>query len=163
LNSINVTRKTLRRIYCRCTRIFHKISSYYAPLKAVIKSFEINYSFSSILILVGSIYYKKRPRAEKRDCLFSFWKFFVSFHTKCKIFRSKVQRSNIYQISKYFIFVLFGPNTKFLDPTVLEIWPFQNPQSTLMFNLGPYYKFAGENPDIFRIFYLKKLLFLEKL
>jgi hypothetical protein len=92
--------------------IFHKISSYYALRQAVIKFFEINYTFSSILILVASIFCKKRPRAEKRICLFSFWKFFVS--TKCKIFRSKVQRSNIiikqYQVSKYFIIVLFGPN-----------------------------------------------------
>jgi hypothetical protein len=33
---------------------------------------------------------------------------------------------------------------------------------TLMFNLGPYYKFAGENPDIFRIFYLKKTIIFGK-
>jgi hypothetical protein len=136
LINIKVTGQIVRRLICRCTRIFHKISSYYAPLQAVIKSFEINYTFSSILILVASIYCKKRPRAEKRDCLFSFWKFFVSLHTKCKIFRSKVQRSNIDQISKYFIFVLFGPNTNFLDPTVLEIWPFQKNQSTLLVTCG---------------------------
>jgi hypothetical protein len=47
------------------------MSSYYAPLQVVIKSFEINYTFSSILILVASIYCKKKhARAEKRDCLF---------------------------------------------------------------------------------------------
>jgi hypothetical protein len=103
IKSINVTRKSLRRIYCRCTRIFHKISSNYAPLQAVIKFFEINYTFSSILILVASIYCKKRSRAEKRDC----WKFFVSFQTKRKIFRSKVQRSNISQNSKYFICLIW--------------------------------------------------------
>jgi hypothetical protein len=110
---------------------------YYAPLQAVIKSFEINYTFSSILILVASIYCKKTPsRWEKRLYIFI-------FHTKCKIFRSKVQRSNIYQISKCFIFVLFEPNTNFLDPTVLEIGPFQNPRSTLIY-MSNTMKLAGK-------------------
>jgi hypothetical protein len=137
LNSINVTRKILRRIYCRCTTIFLKISSYYAALQAVIKTFEINYTFSAILNLLGSIYCKKkRPHAEKRYCLFSFWKFFVIFHTKCKIFRSKVQRSNIYQISKYFIFVLFGQNTNFIDPRLLkfDLFKIRDPPHIVQFH-----------------------------
>jgi hypothetical protein len=57
---------------------FYKISSFYALLQALIKSYEINYTFSSILILVASIYRKKRPRDDNRHCLFSFWNFFVS-------------------------------------------------------------------------------------
>jgi hypothetical protein len=58
---------------------------------------------------------KKRPRAEKRG-------HFLSVSIKnAKSSGAKEQHSNINQISKYFMFVLFGPNTNFLDPTVLEI------------------------------------------
>jgi hypothetical protein len=81
--------ETLRRIYCWCPSIFHKISCYYAPLQAIIKSFEINHTFSSVLILVASILLQNTPSRWEKRLLFLFWKFFVSFHTKWKIFGSK--------------------------------------------------------------------------
>jgi hypothetical protein len=59
LNSIDVTRKTLRRIYCQFSRIFPEISCFYDPLQAVINNFELNCIFSSTLILFASIYCKK--------------------------------------------------------------------------------------------------------
>jgi hypothetical protein len=66
----------------------HKISSYYAPLQAAIKNFKSNCIFSSTLILFASIYCKKGIGTEKRECLFSIRKLFVSFHTKWESSRS---------------------------------------------------------------------------
>jgi hypothetical protein len=47
-----------------------------------------------------------------------------------------MQHSIIYQIAKYFIFDLSGPETNFLDPRLFEICPFQFHPSTLMYILG---------------------------
>jgi hypothetical protein len=74
----------LRRIYCQCSRIFPEISSYYDPLQAMIKNFDLNCIFSSTLISFASIYCVKGFPTEYRECLFSFSKFLVRFPYKMR-------------------------------------------------------------------------------
>jgi hypothetical protein len=113
------------RLYCRCSRILHKISSYYAPLQAAIENFNLNCIFSSTII-----YCKKRISTEKRECLFSIRKLFVSFHTKWDISRRKVQGVNIYQNANFFY---IRSRTNFYDPSPNHIARFQNHHSTLLY------------------------------
>jgi hypothetical protein len=103
-----VSEKLTRRLYCRCTRIWHKMSSYYAPHQAAIKNFKSNCIFWSTLILFASIYCKKRIRTEKRECLFSICKLFVSFYTKWEISRRNVEGVTFIQMQIFLNLVYLG-------------------------------------------------------
>jgi hypothetical protein len=76
---MNVTRKTLRRIYCQCSRTFPEIYRYYDPLQVVIKNFELNCSFSSTLILFF-LSQKQKGNHKQRWPLFIYIYFFFAFH-----------------------------------------------------------------------------------
>jgi hypothetical protein len=115
LNSNNVTRKTLRRIYGQCSKIFPDISSYYDPLQVVIKNFELNCIFSSTLILFASIYCKKGfPQCKENGYVHfpNFWLFFIqnaiSSGAKCNLFPfsiSSIDNKPKHVIPKYYMFL----------------------------------------------------------